>query len=141
MVSACVSAKNCFFVCYSQMGLIDRSPVGFQSQVFLGPIPRLGSSEDRQQMCSTNPLLFREKLRFGGSILIVWCCVGSGVYDKSMSQPSLPVLIQVICGQESLSFWNSLRGNCCVCSCTLVCPWEEGGLRASYVAFLVLLLR
>lgn len=33
-----VLVKNCFFVFYSPVGLTDRRPVGFQRQVFWGPI-------------------------------------------------------------------------------------------------------
>lgn len=38
VVSNGAPIKNCFFVYYSSVGLVNVIPVGFQSQLFLGPI-------------------------------------------------------------------------------------------------------
>lgn len=38
---------------------------------------------------------------------------------------------------HSTSFWDSDRGNCSMCSCILVYPWEEGNARASNIDILV----
>lgn len=38
-------------------------------------------------------LLLRERLGAGEVLSIVRCCAGGGVYDKSVSQPFLPVLM------------------------------------------------
>lgn len=37
--SAHMPIKNCFFVCYHPVGLVDASFTGFQSKVFWGSVP------------------------------------------------------------------------------------------------------
>ena len=39
------SSKNCFFLCYSPVGLVNASSVGYQSWVIWGPIPRVATAK------------------------------------------------------------------------------------------------
>lgn len=94
--------KNCFFVCYGPVGLMDTSSAGFQSQVFQGPIPgdclKVGVLD-----VGPNPSLLRQKLAVGGSLSTVWHWAESEIYGESASQPFLLILrYYVLSVQKSL---------------------------------------
>ena len=128
--------NNCFFVCYSPVGLMNASPTDFQSYVIWGPA------------------LLVVALKVG--VLDVWskcfgswefplnfmCYAISGVYGKSMSQPLLPDLMWVF----SVSWWVGitrlvsgflLEGLDPCVAVYLVSPREEGTPGASCVTILL----
>lgn len=70
------------------------------------------------KMGGPNPLLLREKLGVGSSLLTIWHWAEGGVEDERVSQRFLSYLyrcgyfpILLMCRSHSASFWVSLTGN------------------------------
>ena len=131
------------WICYILMGLINTSPIGFQSWVFRGPIPQVRVLKAGMQMWVTNPLLLRKKLGVGGSLLIIWCCVRDGIYGKCVSAfathfdggilsfPQCIGVAQLVSG--------SLSEGIALCAAVhSMCLWGQESSGASYVTILVL---
>ena len=96
--SACVLTyvKNCFFVCFSLVCLVDTSPLGFQRYVFWGPIPCVGVLNIGALDVQSKP--FAPQGEDGDwefpSNCMALCC--GGVYGERVSWPFLSVLMCVI---------------------------------------------
>ena len=50
-----VPIKNCLFVCYSPMELMNASLISYQSQAIQGPIPQVAAAKAGVQMCTQAP--------------------------------------------------------------------------------------
>lgn len=85
------SVKKHFFVCYSLVGLLDTSSIGFQSSVFWGSIPQV-------EVLKAVDLDVRYKFFtpqgeiVSCEFLSIVCCQAIGViYGEIISLPLLPI--------------------------------------------------
>lgn len=78
-VSHCESVKNCFFVCYSLVCLM-----AYRTKYSGSSFLRWGSWKSGCYVWD-NFSVFREKLRFGVSLLIVWHCASGRVWPECVS--------------------------------------------------------
>lgn len=136
--------KSSLSVCCSCLGLIDPSPVGFQSQIFWRlffqvQVVRVGVSD----VWGMSTSLLRGKFWFVSSLLVMHWHVGGGVTVRL--HLSLCYLLWcahfLFDGQSCLaSFHIFFRGNFSWCSCSFSVSMKEVSLESYYVTILDCLL-
>lgn len=133
--------NNYFFAGFSPVGLVDTSPIGFQSGVFWRPVSHVGVLKVGVLDVWSKPFILQGEARIWHSLLIVQCCVRGGIYGEHVSQPFPPVSVYFLSHlkyrNSSVLFWVPHRGHCSVHSCIFGASWEEGNSGASYIAILV----
>lgn len=113
------SFKKFFSSLYSLAGVVNKSPIGFQSQIFWGFISQVQLLGTGAQIWDSIPLFLREKHGIVSSLLTVGHCTRFG---EIVCQPLLPIFMWIFCRSpnaqsHSASLWVPFRGGCSICSC------------------------
>lgn len=74
--------KNCFYFCCNPVGFANASPVGYQTQLIRGTFLRWRPSKLGCQIYVVQTL---SSSGVGGSLWIVWCCAGWGLWQYCVS--------------------------------------------------------
>lgn len=114
-LSSCELTKNCVFVCYALVGLIDACPAGFQSLVFWEPILQVEILKVGAPDVVSK--LFIPLGEVGEFLPDCMLLCEDGVYGENLFQPLLPFSMWVhpTCINLLASFWIFFRGNGSMC--------------------------
>lgn len=83
-----VLAKYHFFVCYSPVGLMDLSPIGYQGLMLSQPTPWVRSLKVGALDIWSKPFALQ-----GESFLILWHSARNRVYGETVSRSFLCILM------------------------------------------------
>ena len=129
----------CTFVFYRPVSLVHASPIRFRARSFGDPsLVREIKAEVLDVWCKASISQW-EAGNWVPCLPLFWCHGGGGSYGKGRHQPFLPLLMWVL--PHSPDMWELLGKTNFSQEESLhvysLCPWEEVGSGASYVAILV----